>query len=93
MGQSAATQVDDVFAIASCSKSFTATVLAAAVTAKRVSWDDTIPAILRKARFTPPAGFQPDEGWQDVTLRHVLHHRAGELCGAGFVRGRLCKGQ
>ena len=79
---------DTVFQLASVSKGFTATMLAALVTAREIGWDDPV------QDYWP--GFALWEPWvsRHVTLRDLMAHRSGLPAYAGdeleqFGYGRL----
>jgi CubicO group peptidase (beta-lactamase class C family) len=62
---------DTVFAIASCSKAFTATLIAMLVDEGKLSWDDPVRKHLESFRLSDELADR------DVTLRDLLCHRTG----------------
>lgn len=67
-GDATSATVDDLWHIGSITKSFTSLLIAQAVDAGTFGWDDTLGDLLGVAR----AG-----GFKNVTLTHLLSHRAG----------------
>ncbi len=62
---------DTVFPIASCSKPFTAALLAQLVREKKLSWDDRVADHLPQFRLSDPLADR------EVTFRDLLSHRTG----------------
>jgi CubicO group peptidase (beta-lactamase class C family) len=60
---------EDAFAIASCAKAMSATVVASLVQSGVLHWDRPV------TEYFPDQEFHPD--WRRVTLRHLLGHTAG----------------
>lgn len=68
-GESASASVDDVWELGSCVKAMTATLVAAAVDAGKLSFDDTLPKLFPDANVHPSLAV--------VTLDAVLQHHGG----------------
>ncbi|MGV3523107.1 MAG: serine hydrolase domain-containing protein [Candidatus Sericytochromatia bacterium] len=68
-GQSAPLQLSDRFHLGSCTKAMTATLLATLVEAGQLRWDSTLGEVFADQNMLP--------AWKNVTLRHLLTHRAG----------------
>lgn len=66
-----ATTIADKWHIGSCTKSMTATLVARAVEAGAIGWNDTIGQVLGSA----VPDMRPE--YRDVTYRHLLSHRSG----------------
>ncbi|VTU00128.1 n-acyl-d-amino-acid deacylase : Penicillin-binding protein, beta-lactamase class C OS=Singulisphaera acidiphila (strain ATCC BAA-1392 / DSM 18658 / VKM B-2454 / MOB10) GN=Sinac_4395 PE=4 SV=1: Beta-lactamase [Gemmataceae bacterium] len=62
------------FRIASVSKPITAVGVLRLVDAGKVKLDDRV---MKHLKFEVPAGGQFDKRWNDVTVRHCLHHTGG----------------
>lgn len=71
MGRSEPVTTRDVWHIGSCTKSITATLVARAVEAGLVRWEDSIGAVLGSAVPNMRAEYR------DATYRHLLSHRSG----------------
>ncbi|HEX8899751.1 serine hydrolase domain-containing protein [Vitreimonas sp.] len=71
IGQNAAVTTSDKWHLGSITKSMTATLVARAVEAGGVSWNDTVHSVLGGAIADMRAEYR------DVTFRHLLSHRAG----------------
>jgi CubicO group peptidase (beta-lactamase class C family) len=71
LGDATRVTVDDRFHVGSCGKAMTATLVAMLVDEGRVGWDDRLRAIF------PELGASMAPGWADVTVAHLLAHRAG----------------
>lgn len=71
IGRTEAATTSDKWHLGSITKSMTATLVARAVEAGRVRWDDTVHGVLGAAIPDMRAEYR------DVTFRHLLSHRAG----------------
>lgn len=71
LGGDAPVTPDTLFAIASCSKAFTATAVAMLVDEGKAQWDDPVRKHLPSFRLSDPLADR------DVTLRDLLCHRTG----------------
>lgn len=71
MGRPEAVTTRDTWHIGSCTKSITATLVARAVEAGLVKWDDTVGGVLG----TAVPGMRAE--YRDATYRHLLSHRSG----------------
>lgn len=70
----------DKFHLGSDTKAMTATLIARLVEDGKLEWEKPLPAIFR----TPGHDFHP--AWDEVTLAHVLAHRAGLAPNVPFLR-------
>lgn len=70
-GEKEAVTPDTLFPIASCSKAFTATLLAKLIDEGKLTWDDPVRNHLDYFRLADPLADQ------EVTLRDLLSHRTG----------------
>lgn len=61
--------VDDSFIIASCGKSFTATLAALMVEEKRLNWDTTLKDVFPELKMR--------QEYENITFQQLLSHRAG----------------
>src|SRR5262249_31169484 len=84
-GKSETVTEDTVFPIASCSKAFTATLIAMLVSDDKLKWDDRVHDHLDYFRLSDEAADH------EVTLRDLLCHRTGmprhDMLCAGFETG------
>jgi CubicO group peptidase (beta-lactamase class C family) len=68
-GETAAVTIEDVWHLGSCTKAITATMIAALVEQKKLSWDSNLAGVF------PELGFSGQTG--RITLLQLLSHRAG----------------
>jgi len=73
LGKEAPVTPDTLFAIASCSKAFTATAIGFLVQEGKMGWDDPVRKHLPAFRLSDPLADR------DVTLRDLLCHRTGVI--------------
>ena len=71
VGSSVAPTADDLWHIGSCTKAFTATLLATYVAEGTLAWDDTL------AEALPDLAEEMAEGTASATIAQLLRHRAG----------------
>jgi CubicO group peptidase (beta-lactamase class C family) len=83
-GSEIAATTNDLWHLGSCTKAMTALLLARLAEKGGPGWETPLPAVFRGASDS----FHP--GWTNVTLRHLVEHRAGlpaNLRWASFGRG------
>lgn len=71
--------IDDQWHIGSITKSFTALVVAIFVERGKLNWDTKLPELLGK-------DYKMDENYKDVTMLHLLSHRAGLPANLGMLK-------
>ncbi len=71
--------IDDKWHIGSITKSFTALLVAIFVERKKLNWDTKLPDLLGK-------DYKMDDNYKDVTMLHLLSHRAGLPANIGILK-------
>lgn len=71
--------IDDQWHIGSITKSFTALLVAIFVERGKLNWDTKLPELLGK-------DYKMDDNYKDVTLLHLLSHRAGLPANLGMLK-------
>ena len=71
--------IDDQWHIGSITKSFTALLVAIFVERKKLNWDTKLPDLLGK-------DYKMDDNYKDVTMLHLLSHRAGLPANLGMLK-------
>lgn len=78
-GQENPVQPDDAWHIGSNTKMLTALLYARLVEAGHAEWGATLPELF------PALADEMDEGWQSVTIEHLLSHRSGAAPNASLI--------